>query len=91
MLQEQFDSNVAEKVKHRLADLRAASSVSDVVLGSLKEIANTQGEKLSIDLCDGYQIIFQANHIELPLSADGKVDWSVVTRIKVLNIKKESG
>ncbi len=74
---------VAEKLKHRLADLRAASSVKDLVVGRPREVEGI----MSVDLCDDYRIILCANHNSVPLLDTGAVDWSKVNRVKILKIE----
>jgi hypothetical protein len=41
-----------------------------------------------VDLGDGYRLVFSANHPRNPLKADGTVDWSKVSRVKILGIEK---
>jgi len=52
----------ATMLKHRLADLRAASSVRDIVAGRPREIDGPPPKPMVVDLCDGRRIVFTANH-----------------------------
>lgn len=81
---------VAEILKHRLADLRAATSINDIVVGKPRLIENTEYQYMAIDLCDGHQMVFSANHLNNPLAESGKLDWSKVRRIKILRIGREN-
>lgn len=76
---------VAEILKHRLADLRAATSPKDLVAGRPREGSDLQS--MVIDLWDGYQLVFCANHPKKLVAEAGKLDWLKVSRIKVLRIE----
>lgn len=78
---------VAEILKHRLADLRAAASPKDIVVGLLREVDNEGRRHMVVDLCDGYRIVFSANHANNPTTKTGDLDWARVSRIKILRIE----
>ena len=80
-------AKVADKLKRRLADLRAATRVADLVVGHPSE-TNGRHRRISIDLCDGYQLILGPNHTATPIDASGRVDWSKVSRVKLFAIRK---
>lgn len=82
----ELGEEIADKLKSRMADLRAASSVVDLVAGRPRE---TNGNFV-IDLTDGVSIIFSANHNTNPLLKNGKVDWSKVRRIKIEEIAHDN-
>jgi proteic killer suppression protein len=80
--------SVGEVLKHRLADLRAAISVNDLLVGRPRILdGDTHNLHMVIDLCDGYQVIFRANHPNNPVGENGKIDWQKVSRIKILRIE----
>lgn len=92
MLTQEFGPEIAATLKRRLADLRAAGSITDVILGNVREVPRTRGRAMRLDLCGGYHLAFEANHAKNPLSADGsKIDWLAVSRIKVTAVKKIDG
>ena len=78
---------VAEALKHRLADMRAARSPKDLVAGRPRIVAD--GQEMAIDVCEGYRIIFKANHLDCPSNDMGGVDWAKVSRIKIMRIESE--
>lgn len=84
--QEKLNANVARKLKARLADLRAANSVNDLIAGNPRELEGNYPSRFAVDLCDGYHLIFCSNHNSTPLAGADMVDWSKVSRIKILNI-----
>ena len=80
---------VAEVLKRRLADLRAATSIDDLIIGKprISDIGHTTC--LVVDLCRGHHIILKANHPKNPLTETGKLDWAKISRIKVTYIGSE--
>lgn len=80
-------TRVAEYLRHRLADLRAATSPQDLLTGRPR-ISDDQ-QHMILDLCDGYRIDFTANHTTNPKRQDGELDWAKVTRIKILRIESD--
>ena len=86
-----FGVRVAENLKRRLADLRAATSVKDLVAGRPREHEGSEHRHIAMDLCEDYRILFCANHHVIPVLESGDVDWSKVSRIKILEIERDHG
>ena len=84
----ELDSEVAEILKHRLADLRAATSIMDLITGRPRKLDGVKWQQMIINLCDGYGIVFCANHLNNPMTETGDLDWARVSRIKILRIGK---
>ncbi len=82
---------IANDLKRRLADLRAATSVKDLVAGQPRELDGTRSRYFAVDLCEGYHIVFCANHTTVPELESGGVDWSRVSRVKILEIERDHG
>ena len=80
---------VAEVLKHRLADLRAATSVEDLVVGRPRQLDGADDEHMVVDLCDGHRLVFCANQLNKPVTESGKLDWQMVSRIKILKIDSD--
>ena len=87
----EFGKEVTGKLKRRLADLRAATAVEDLVVGHPREIDARGFGRFAIDLCEGYYIVFAANHADIPMVESGGVNWSKVSRVKILKIANENG
>ena len=79
-------SKVADSLRHRLADLEAATSVEDLIVGRPRK--RKSSDAYIVNLADGFCLEFGANHIKNPVHGDGKVDWSKVSRIQILRIEK---
>ena len=80
---------VAEKLIQRLADLAAATVVTDLfqLPGNPREITE-QPNHIMIDLIEGWYLIFKSGHITERKLSTGKVDWARVRRIKILTVEK---
>lgn len=81
-------SAVAEVLKHRLADLDAATSPNDLIAGNPR--VGPDMDTMTIDLCDGYQLVLSPNHPNNPTRRTGEVNWSKVSRIRILRIGREN-
>jgi hypothetical protein len=81
-----FGEKVAEKLRHRLADFRAATSVANLVAGRPREIKVDGHSYIAVELCEKVRIVFCANHNVVPACESGEVDWSQVNRIKIVAI-----
>ncbi len=88
---EELGEAVGKALRHRLADMIAATSVSDLVAGRPREHAGNPSGQMAVDLCDNYCIVFKANHTKNPVTETGSTDWKRVSRIKILRIGREHG
>jgi len=84
----ELGDTIAEELKHRLADLRAATSIDDLLIGNLQKLDEPDRQCLAIDLIDEYRLVFCANHPKNPVTESGKVNWRKVSRIKITHIGK---
>lgn len=83
----QFGLKVAAQLTGRLADLRAAQCVRELVAGNPCELDGSLHGHMAINLCDGYRIVFCTNHCtNRDLST--KVNWPKVTRVKIVEIER---
>lgn len=81
---------VAETLKHRLADLRAATSVEDLVAGQPRNLGGDDLHHMAVDLSDVCRMVFCANHARNPTTDAGDIDWSRVSRVKILRIEEDN-
>jgi proteic killer suppression protein len=81
----------AARLRDRIADIRAADFVSDLIAGNPREIEGGRHRHYAVDLADGYRLVFCANHRDVPVHKTGRVDWSRVDRIKILKIEDVHG
>lgn len=88
---DKFGEAVAEALKHRLADMSAATSVSDLVAGRPREVPGNPSGQMALGLCNNHYIVFTANHTKNPRTETGGLDWKRVSRIKILRIGRDHG
>lgn len=82
----EFGSTVAAVLRHRLADMDAASSPMEMIAGSPAFSRNGDQDFGTVCLKHGFRIEFVANHPKNPHTVDRTVDWSKVNRIKITGI-----
>lgn len=78
----QLGAKVAAMLKQTLADLRAAASMEDLPFGKPR----IEGRNCILDLTAGYQLTITPNHTKNPMLTSNAVDWTKVSRIKILRI-----
>jgi toxin HigB-1 len=86
--QRELGPAVAETLKHRLADLHAATSIHDLVAGNPRLLIDGNEEALIVDLTEGFHVVLEANHARSPLTKAGRLDWDRVSRVKLLRIER---
>jgi proteic killer suppression protein len=82
----------AKKIRHRLNELKAASSLYDFWPpksgpGRCHELTGERKGQLSVDLDQPYRLIFVPNHEPVPSKPDGGLDWKQVTAIMINGIE----
>lgn len=83
----EFGGAPAAQLKRRLADLHAATSISDLVAGATGE-CKVNGSEVSISLCDRFKVIISANHNKNPKDGSGRIEWGKVSRVKIERIEE---
>lgn len=82
-----FSSSI--KLHDRLADIVAASSINDLIVGNLKEIQDKNGVIYKIDICELYELVFKSNHIPTQTIVTGPIERININKIKILAIQKK--
>lgn len=77
-------AEVAGLLMRRLADLRAAKSIEDLVAG--QPMASPANPRLEIRLAKRGLLALQATPLPAPTNPDGTIDWPAVRRLKVVEI-----
>ena len=76
----------AKKLMRRLADMNAASVVKELVAGSPHALKGDRQGQYSLRLQGGNRLVFEPNHINVPLTKDGSIDWWKVSKVRVIFI-----
>lgn len=79
-----LDRAVVDQLVSRLADLRAADSLADLVAGN-PVLAQDQ-TTLTLDLSDGFRMSLRVNHQTLPIDAEGVLVRERVSRLQIMEI-----
>lgn len=85
-----FGPQQANAVGQRLYDLQAATTLADI--GHLPparchELMGDRAGQLSVDLKHPYRLIFEPANEPVPQKADGGLDWSEITMIRICGVE----
>lgn len=76
-------------VRKRLDQLKAATCLNLMrdLPGRCHELKGDRSKQLSIDLDGPFRLIFEAAEIPVPCKDDGGLDWTQVSKIRVLGVE----
>ena len=80
---------MSEALKHRLADMVAATNPSDLLAGCPR--VGTDPSTMVVELGNGYVLLFASNHVRRRHTSDGHVNWAKVSRVRILEIRRGHG
>jgi hypothetical protein len=89
MLKKKFEPALAETIRRVLADLRAASSIQEIAPGDVISDASTNCVK--VRLGPKHCLRLEPNHLPVPADGSGRVDWTLISRVKVMGIEAFDG
>lgn len=83
-----FGEPAAVKLKARLDDLDAASSLEDMrhLAGHWEELRSDRASQLSCRLAGGLRLIIRPTQQPPPAKPDGGLDWQAVDQVTVLEV-----
>jgi proteic killer suppression protein len=76
----------AKKLRTRLADLMAASRVTDLVAGHPHPLKGDRAGQFAVSLDGGFRLVFEPAANPAPLRDDGAVAWNAVTEVRIVFI-----
>ena len=79
---------VAEALKRRLADIRAADSIHDVLAGHPEVGRYKNFDCYRFELAGGQRLTVIGNHVTPRANAVGAADWERVRRVRVMPLEK---
>lgn len=84
----EWGAAMAQKIKTRLQDLEAASTLEEVrfLPGRCHELTGNRAGQLAMDLIHPYRLVFVPNHDPVPLKLDNGLDWKKVTSVLIVEI-----
>jgi proteic killer suppression protein len=84
--QKKLGQTCARKLRSRLADLAAAGSVRELVSGRPHPLKGDRAGEFAVDLEGGKRLVFKPANTPIPENEDGSIDWSKVTRVRIVFI-----
>lgn len=88
-MRKRWGGKLARKLKQRLAELWAATTLQDISRfppPRCHELKGNRTGQLSVDLDHPYRLIFKPDHSPLPRKKDGGLDWNRVTKVVVIEV-----
>lgn len=86
LAQKQLGQSGARKLRSRLADLAAAGSVRDLVVGRPHPLKGDRFGQFALDLEGAKRLVFKSANDPVPYKDDGGIDWSNVTQVCIVFI-----
>lgn len=77
---------VARKLRARLADLCAASTVADLTAGRPHQLKRDRAGQFALDLRGGVRLVFEPANDPVPRRKDHTIDWAAVTIVSIESI-----
>lgn len=84
LAQRKLGTQMAQKLKARLADLRAASVATEHCAGQPHPLEGDRAGQFALSLVEPQRLVFEPDHDPVPRLKDGGIDWSQVTRICII-------
>jgi len=84
--QRQLGGVGARKLRARISDLRAAKTVSDLVVGNPHPLKRERDGQYSVRLDGGCRLVFVLFMEEVPVREDGSIAWEQVDSVSVVFI-----
>lgn len=76
----------AQKLRTRLAEIDAGSSVAELIAGRPHPLKGNRLGEFALDLAGGDRLVFMPSANPPPLKDDGGIDWSNVKSVTIIFI-----
>jgi proteic killer suppression protein len=84
--QKKYGADNAKQLKIRMRDLFAAENVTSLTAGKPHRLIDDRLGQYAVYLVGGMRLIFEPDNDPVPLKDDGSIDWSQVTKIRIVEI-----
>lgn len=74
----------AKKLRARMADLAGFLVVTDLCAGRPHPLTGDRAGQFALDLDHPRRLVFEPDHDPIPRKDDGGIDWSQVTRVRII-------
>lgn len=85
---DKYGSALTNKLHDRLADLMAANTIYDVLLGNPKQLVIGSIQGYRIELYKPFVMTLVVNHVEPPVNKANQIDWGRIFKVKIISIEK---
>lgn len=79
----QLGAECAKRLRTRLADLEAATQVTDLVAGNPHPLTGDRAGQFALNLAGGFRLVFSAANDPIPTKPDHGIDWNAVTIVSI--------
>lgn len=79
--------DVQEQLRNRLADLRAADSPLELIVGA-PQLVEGPRPRIEVKITDQHIMVCHVNHASVPRDTQAKVQWNKIYRIRVDEIRR---
>lgn len=86
LMTRQLGNNCGRKLRARLADLRAAANVAELVAGRPHPLKGERAGQFALDLHGGRRLVFEPAHNPIPSREDGTIAWNLVIKVRIVFI-----
>ncbi|MGB0388168.1 MAG: killer suppression protein [Ardenticatenaceae bacterium] len=89
-----YGKRQAKEIEKRIYDLRSADTLaklSRVPPAGCHELTNDRAGQLSLDLKHPYRLIIEPANDPIPLREEGGLDWTQVTKVRILGVEDTHG
>jgi hypothetical protein len=81
----ELGAKVAGALKRRLSDFRSVDTFDELPFATkIKKRSNS----VTFELPSGWQLVVTGGHGDNPRLSSGRIDWTNVTRLKIIRIEK---
>lgn len=84
--QKKLGKDCARKLRSRLADLDAATSVQDLIAGRPHPLKGDRLGQFSLSLQGGKRLVFEPGNDPIPYKEDSSIHWAQVTNVRIIFI-----
>jgi proteic killer suppression protein len=82
----ELGADSARKLQNRLADIQSANDVLDLPAGKPHPLKGDLEGQYAINLAGGQRLVFVPANNPTPMIDDENIDWSRVTKIRIIKI-----
>ena len=86
MAQRRLGKDSARKLRARLMDIIVAEVVTDLIAGKPHPLKGNRAGQFALSLAGGHRLVFEPNQSPIPYQKDGSLDWSKVSKIRIVLI-----